>query len=148
MASFSASSTSPSEEVLALAFAGQENFVPAAEEAQMDLPHTFLSLAPTVSASYPLSPKTRSAMASDASPPAQTSDDVQIEQTSAPAQTGTPAEPEVNQGIKSRRSSSMSSVGSNGQSPSQRRRFLRLGPVHYGEDKDGLGDWSEVAILE
>jgi hypothetical protein len=40
--------------------------------------------------------------------------------------------------LKMRRSSSLSSDGS-----TQKRRFLKLGPVHFGESKD---DWSEEVI--
>jgi hypothetical protein len=44
-------------EAINMAYMGQENYVPAAEEAR---PHTFLSLAPTTSASYPINPITKS----------------------------------------------------------------------------------------
>ncbi|KAF4620136.1 hypothetical protein G7Y89_g14687 [Cudoniella acicularis] len=143
MASSSASSPTSSAELLALASSGQENFMPAAEEAQQDLPHKFLSLAPTVSASYPSSPKPRSSIATPLSPSAQTPDNNQVEPTAAIP------EPKVLDSdlSKSRRSSSMSSEGSNA-GLNQRRRFLRLGPVHYGEDRDGKGDWSEEVIVE
>jgi hypothetical protein len=40
--------------------------------------------------------------------------------------------------LKTRRSSSISSDGS-----TQKKRFLKLGPVHFGE---GDGDWSEEVV--
>jgi len=43
--------------------------------------------------------------------------------------------------LKTRRSSSLSSDGS------IKRRFLKLGPVHFGEG-DGTGDWSEAVVAE
>lgn len=43
-----------------------------------------------------------------------------------------------------RRSSSLSSEGSTGSV--QKRRFLKLGPVHFGGD--GMGDWSEEVLEE
>jgi len=84
---------------------------------------TFLSLAPTTSASYPPTPLTKS-----------------------PAQTPNAETPNVLEGLdavmlKERRSSSMGSDGSS------KRRFLKLGPVHFGEG-DGKGDWSEDVIAE
>lgn len=45
-----ASQQQTTEELLSLSMSGQENFVPAAEEAR---PHTFLILAPTTSAPKP-----------------------------------------------------------------------------------------------
>lgn len=68
---------------------------------------TFLSLAPTTSASYPTAPQPKS-----------------------------PVETEM--AMKQRRSSSEGSTG---------RRFLKLGPVHFGEG-DGMGDWSEEVAVE
>ena len=43
--------------------------------------------------------------------------------------------------LKTRRSSSLGSDGSS------KKRFLKLGPVHFGEG-DGKGDWSEDVIAE
>lgn len=45
--------------------------------------------------------------------------------------------------IKTRRSSSSASTAS-----VTGMRFLKLGPVHFGEGVDGEGDWSEVAASE
>jgi len=42
--------------------------------------------------------------------------------------------------VKHRRSSSLTSEGSNA---SAKQRYLKLGPVHFGEG-DGKGDWSGV----
>lgn len=42
-------------------------------------------------------------------------------------------------------SSSASDEGSGG-SPMSRRRFLKLGPVHYGESSGS--DWSEGVLVE
>jgi len=110
-------STPSNAEIAALAFSGQENFVPAAEEAAQDRPHTFLSLAPTTSASYPTSPLSKSPVQS---PNAESLDELLL---------------------KTRRSSSLSS------DTSGKRRYLKLGPVHFGEG-DGKGDWSEDVLAE
>jgi len=122
-------------EILALAAASQ-NFVPAAEEARQ---YTFLTLAPTTSASYPTAP-----LKSTISPPAKvdTVDDTKVDSTDAAAvipavPTADGAEP-----LKTRRSSSLSSEGSSG---AAKKRFLKLGPVHFGE---GDGDWSEDVLAE
>jgi hypothetical protein len=47
-------------------------------------------------------------------------------------------------GLKTRRSSSLSSDGSASKG-ALGRRFLKLGPVHGGE---GEGDWSEDVVAE
>lgn len=44
---------------------------------------------------------------------------------------------------KHRRTSSLASDDSG----NAKLRFLKLGPVHYGEG-DGKGDWSEVGVAE
>ncbi len=44
---------------------------------------------------------------------------------------------------KQRRSSSLASD----ESGNAKLRFLKLGPVHWGEG-DGKGDWSEAGVLE
>jgi len=50
---------------------------------------------------------------------------------------------------KTSRSSSSGSDGSASGSPTQRKRFLKLGPVHFGKDSDGKGDdWSEEVLAE
>ncbi|KAH6711630.1 hypothetical protein BKA61DRAFT_94893 [Leptodontidium sp. MPI-SDFR-AT-0119] len=116
-------------DILALAFSGQENNVPAAEERAQLQTHTFLSLAPTTSASYPLAKPSPAAKALSAeSKPAVTEEALALA-LAAPA---VPVE-------KTRRSSSLSSDGS----LMQKRRFLKLGPVHFGA---GDGDWSEEVV--
>jgi len=112
-------STPTSAEMVAMAYSGQENYVPAAEEAR---PHTFLSLAPTTSASYPLTPAAKSP--SPKSPAA------------APV---LPSPETIDELLKTRRSSSL------GSDASSKRRYLKLGPVHFGEG-DGKGDWSEDVL--
>ncbi|RDL33099.1 uncharacterized protein BP5553_08538 [Venustampulla echinocandica] len=137
MASTSASSVTPSQDqLLALAFAGQDTLMPAAEDNQVSLPHKFLALAPTTSDSYPTSPKARPDSTATATV---SSAGAQAAIVSAEV-AGTPALPDNL--LKSRRSSSTGSEGSTG----QKGRFLKLGPVHFGEDKDGKGDWSEDVI--
>jgi len=121
---------------LALAAATQ-NFTPVAEETKQ---YTFLSLAPTTSASYPTAPLIRSPTA--ISPPAKVNavDDTKVGDSTAAA----PSVPvaEAVEPLKTRRSSSLSSEGSAG---AAKRRFLKLGPVHFGE---GDGDWSEDVVAE
>jgi hypothetical protein len=105
----------------------QENFVPAAEEAHA---HTFLTLAPTTSASYPTTPLTKPAAAKSPAAAAPT------DAASVPA---VPAvEPADQLLLKTRRSSSLDST------TSAKRRYLKLGPVHFGE---GDGDWSEDVLV-
>jgi hypothetical protein len=124
------SPTLSSEEFVALALSGGENMVSAAEEREQSRPHTFLSLAPTTSASYPVRPASRS--------PA-----VKSPALEATAVREVPAAIEGME--KTRRSSSLSSNGS----LSQKRRFLKLGPVHHGVHEGDGGDWSEeIAIVE
>ncbi|KAK2627483.1 hypothetical protein QTJ16_003449 [Diplocarpon rosae] len=103
-------------EMLELALSGQENNVPAAEERAQDQEHRFLSLAPATSASYPVNKATLSKPAD----------------APAPATAVAPID-------KARRSSSLSSAGS----LTQNKRFLKLGPVHFGS---GDGDWSEEVV--
>lgn len=117
-----ASTVPTASEMLAMSFSGQENAVPAAEERAQEQTHTFLSLAPATSASYPVH-KPTVATAKEESKPAETEE------------LATPVVP----GEKTRRSSSLSSDGS----LMQKRRFLRLGPVHFGV---GEGDWSEEVV--
>jgi hypothetical protein len=104
------------------------------------LPHTFLSLAPTTSASYPVPRKLF---------PVTEASRVWTEVREINATTASIATPEVigHDMLNARRSSSMSSEASAGASPSQRKRFLRLGPVHQGEHIDENGDWSEEVII-
>ncbi|KUJ24205.1 uncharacterized protein LY89DRAFT_662959 [Mollisia scopiformis] len=116
-------------ELMAIALNGSENLVPAAEERSQVAVHRFLSLAPTTSASYPTLPKTTTPKS-----PVQTA----IAGTDAAVEAAIPALP-VDVEPKTRRSSSLSSNGS----LMSKRRFLKLGPVHFGE---GDGDWSEEVI--
>lgn len=87
--------------------------------AHQNAPSTFLSLAPNTSDSYPRAPKAKSA--------------------------GTPPTSAVLAAEGKPRTSSVESDGA--KNPSM-RRFLKLGPVHWGEhqDDDHKGDWHEVAV--
>lgn len=114
------------QEILALEQRAQ-SFVPESEARR---PSTFLTLAPTLSASYPTRKPSVPipVISKDALPAAE-----------AVTEEGLlPAEPAV----KVRRSSSSTSEGSAGG-----QRFLKLGPVHWGEG-DGKGDWSEISVAE
>lgn len=115
-------------ELMAISSNGSENLVPAAEERSQATIHKFLSLAPTTSASYPTikSPTPKS--------PVQKA----IAGADIATEAAIPALP-VDAEHKTRRSSSLSSNGS----LMSKRRFLKLGPVHFGE---GDGDWSEEVI--
>ncbi|KAH7319143.1 hypothetical protein BKA65DRAFT_482665 [Rhexocercosporidium sp. MPI-PUGE-AT-0058] len=114
-------------DMLAMAFSGQENNVPAAEERAQLQTHTFLSLAPTTSASYPLTkPSPAAKVISAESKPAVTEEALALAIPAVPVE-------------KTRRSSSLSSDGS----LMQKRRFLKLGPVHFGASD---GDWSEDVV--
>jgi hypothetical protein len=103
-------------ELLSMALSGQENMVTAAEEREQARPHTFLSLAPTTSASYPIKSTTKT-----------------------PTSPTSPRAAPIEADLKTRRSSSTTSDGS----LNAKRRFLKLGPVHHGE---GDGDWSEEVV--
>ena len=122
-----------------MAFLGQEYFTPAAETQQAP---RFLSLAPTTSASYPSTPAVKSPTPQS---PLQAAIDTpnitMADPTPARAfnPSAMPSAAVIDETLKTRRSSSLSSDGS-----SQKRRFLKLGPVHFGED--GKGDWSEEVI--
>jgi hypothetical protein len=126
-----------------MAFMGQENFIPAAEEQR---PARFLSLAPTTSASYPSTPAMKSpAPQSPVQAPTDSPNNTMAERTSARALNATSTMPSaavIDEALKTRRSSSLSSEGS-----TQKRRFLKLGPVHFGEG-GGNNDWSEEALDE
>lgn len=117
-------SSSP-EDVAVLA--GQaKNFAPA-NDAQ---PSFFLSLAPATSSSYPQ--RKASVPEGDAAATAVT--------VPAPVESAAAAVD-----AKQRRSSSLSSTGSN--SASTGLRILKLGPVHWGEHLDeSKHDWHEVVI--
>jgi hypothetical protein len=144
----SSSSTLSREELSAGAFGGQENFIPTSKAGRLPQLTNFLSLAPTTSASYPSSPRAKSSLPTATLPSAQAPENTGVKAT----QTGTPALPipEMSDAdlSKTRRSSSLGSDGSSVGSPTQEKRFLKLGPVHFGKDGDGKGDWSEEALTE
>jgi hypothetical protein len=120
------------DEVLALALSGTENMISAREEREQSRPHTFLSLAPTTSSSYPVKPATKSPV-------------TESPVLKASTETAVPEVGVVTMGMeKTRRSSSLSSNGS----LSQKRRFLKLGPVHHGVHEGEGGDWSEEVAIE
>jgi hypothetical protein len=99
-------------------------------------PTTFLSLAPTTSASYPSSPKSPTQSPESAALGQQKT---QV-QTSGATETNTQAVPraeEVPELLKTKRSPSSGSDGS------AKKGYLKLGPVHFGE---GDGDWSEDVL--
>jgi len=109
-------------------------------------PSTFLSLAPTTSASHPqqqpsppaslVSPKVVAAdvAATTAESPAALTEAAPLAAVEELDSSGQP---------KHRRSSSLASD----ESENAKLRFLKLGPVHLGEG-DGKGDWSEVEAAE
>lgn len=125
-------------------------------------PSTFLSLAPTTSASYPrqrtsppasvISPKIEAVDAKTAAPAA-AAVAANTDPTASPA-TAAAVVPETaplaaveeldaSGQPKHRRSSSLASD----ESGNAKLRFLKLGPVHWGEG-DGKGDWSESGVNE
>ncbi|KIH88274.1 hypothetical protein SPBR_08000 [Sporothrix brasiliensis 5110] len=117
-------SSSP-EDIAALA--GQAKTVAPAGDRQ---PSFFLSLAPATSSSYPQ--RKASAPETDAAPVAAT--------VAAPTESAAAVVD-----AKQRRSSSLSSSGSN--STSTGVRILKLGPVHWGEHLDeSKHDWHEVVF--
>jgi hypothetical protein len=136
------SSPTAREELFSMAFLGQENFIPAAEERQQA---RFLSLAPTTSASYPSTPSVKSpAPQYPLHAAVETPNNTMADSTPARTVNDTPAMPSaavIDESLKSRRSSSLSSDGSN-----QKKRFLKLGPVHFGDG--GKNDWSEDVVQE
>lgn len=122
------------------------------EHYQIRRPSTFLSLIPTTSSSYPqrlsspqsiTSPKLN---AEAQSPPATATETAKVETVKAteaiPVPETTAEEIALSLQTKHRRSSSLASDES-GSKP----RFLKLGPVHWGEG-DGTGDWSEMSVAE
>ncbi|KAB8304495.1 hypothetical protein EYC80_003884 [Monilinia laxa] len=149
-------------EIKALAMSGQENFVPAAEEASQPF-HPFLSLAPKTSAGYPaarlsklpgaLTPRklvdidhTRVAAGGDRYGEKRIGDEI----NHAKGLGDIDVEKELG---KESRSESMSSEASNSETSGvgtqmgmSSKRFLRLGPVYFGEA--GLGDWITVIYSE
>lgn len=111
-----------------------QNFTP---DNETRTPPAFLSLAPTTSASYPQQKTVTQPKLPE--PAAKTVAAGDVTEVSAPTG-GAIQAPLVNH----RRSSSSTSEGSSG---SVKHRFLKLGPVHWGEG-DGTGDWSEVGVVE
>jgi len=139
----------------ALAMSGQENSVPAAEEAR---PHSFLSLAPKTSASYPASSISKSPASLAPRQPVEHStivDELSEKVAAAPEHAKILGDVDEDL-LKATRSESMSSEASNSTTSSggahktlNSKRFLKLGPVHFGEsDGTGLGDWSEEVLEE
>lgn len=125
----------------------------------------FLTLAPATSASYPTHRRTKSSPSVDnvaastlvsptphaqATATAQSDPEEVVAEPVALAAVAAPIIPtsaEKELELKVRRSSSLSSEGSNG--TARKLKFLRLGPVHHGEHVEGDGDWSEeIAIAE
>lgn len=111
-------------------------------------PMTFLSLAPATSASYPAHPLSSSpprseSLASSAvtSPAAAKTVTDPIAASAAVVGPDSTASEVIAEALKNRRSSSTVSSESAG---SVKQRFLKLGPVHWGEDKDGKGDWVDA----
>jgi hypothetical protein len=100
-------------------------FIPEAAEVP---PSSFLSLAPTTSASFPQGPRLR-----------------QSTTTTVPLTAAAlAAASEEDQELVKRRTSSLSS---DGVKRANVNRFLRLGPVHFGEHSDDHNsDWHEVAV--
>ncbi len=116
--------SSNADEVLALA-SQAKNFIPADADRR---PSVFLSLAPATSSSYPQKKPSVAA-------PAPVTDTAAADATTAAA-----IDP------KQRRSSSTSSSTSNS-AATPGLRFLKLGPVHWGEHLDDhQQDWHEVVV--
>ncbi|KAK3393732.1 hypothetical protein B0H63DRAFT_516902 [Podospora didyma] len=100
-------------------------FPPATSERR---PSAFLSLAPSTSDSYPRTQKSKQPSKPDA--------------LTAEALADVPKQDESAMDIMKRRTSSLSSDGSK-----SRLRFLKLGPVHWGEHQDDhKDDFHEVAV--
>ncbi|KAK6612386.1 hypothetical protein ACHAO1_008645 [Botrytis cinerea] len=143
-------------EIQALATSGQENFVPAAEEASQNS-HSFLYLAPKTSAGYPVA---QLAKIPATLTPRQLGDQTrsrvggkELGEKGASDEDGRAKNlGDIEQEVgKASRSESMSSEASNSTISTvdlpkgmSSRRFLRLGPVHFGEA--GSGDWSEEVV--
>jgi len=121
--------TVPSNEAIKGLEERAQSFAPAAVAERQP---TFLSLAPTTSASYPQAPKPRQRSIGPA--------------LTAGALAGVAEEAAL---MPTRRTNSMSSDGSASTVKTQRLRFLKLGPVHWGEHPDEhKGDWHEAVIEE
>jgi len=122
-------------ELLALELRAQDFAPENVPSHRIQAPTAFLSLAPTTSASYPTQ---QSKTLTSPNLPAAVSPAAPLEAIGEVA--ATPTTMEIAASLKTRRSSSITSEGSTG---SAKQRFLKLGPVHFGEG-DGKGDWSEV----
>lgn len=132
----------PAAEILAASMAAE------LPQPHIRRPSTFLSLAPTTSASYPqqrpsppasiVSPKV---VAADVAAAAATGESPAAATEVAPL--AAIEELDVIGITKQRRSSSLASD----ESGNAKLRFLKLGPVHFGEG-DGKGDWSEAGVAE
>lgn len=107
----------------------------APKAAAQRLPSGFLSLAPTTSTSYPQTPNQRQLAAFlPLTPPTAA--------TEAPAEALKTGDADLGQ--MKRRTSSLSSSGE--RSPTG-LRFLKLGPVHWGEHQgDHKSDFHDVAV--
>jgi hypothetical protein len=103
------------------------------------LPNKFLSLTPSTGASYP--ERRQPYPGIEASNIL-----VGVRKPGGPANITSPKAMGHNM-LGASRSSSMSSEASAHTSCSQRKRFLRLSPVHGGEHLDKKGDWSEEVII-
>ncbi|EFW99463.1 hypothetical protein CMQ_7831 [Grosmannia clavigera kw1407] len=133
----------PNAEILALASQVQ-NFLPETADRQ---PSFFLSLAPATSASYPRPKKAVVAPVGAAVAAAVSEKKELSDSTTVVAAAMTSVEEAVPEktSVKQRRSSSLSSSDSIKSGPVF--RFLKLGPVHWGEHLDDhQQDWNEVAI--
>ncbi|KAL2154981.1 hypothetical protein VTH82DRAFT_3657 [Thermothelomyces myriococcoides] len=98
-------------------------FAPSLSQYRPRRPSTFLSLAPSTSDSYPRTQRPKQPLTSEAL-------------AAATKQQDGPTSDEATK----RRSSSLSSDAS-------KSRFLKLGPVHWGEHQDDhKGDFYEVAV--
>jgi hypothetical protein len=105
-------------------------------------PSGFLTLAPATSASYPQAPRSRYQSVTHLTRPLPLTHGAMPEEDVAIATPRSMSSSLASiQEPKSRRSSSMSSDGSS----RARLRFLKLGPVHWGEHQgDHKGDWHEL----
>ncbi|OAA62050.1 hypothetical protein SPI_04909 [Niveomyces insectorum RCEF 264] len=147
------SAPTPSSEAELLALSAQaKNFIPLAADKR---PSVFLSLAPATSNSYPQPKKASAAAAAAAtadatavSAPVSTApsgEDATATAAAAAAVTDAATTDDVAGDVKQRRSSSLSSTHSNKRASGL--RFLKLGPVHWGEHLDDhQQDWCEAAI--
>jgi hypothetical protein len=93
-------------------------------EARERRPSTFLSLAPKTSESYPRTQRVKQPLTAEALAAVPNKQD----EVAADAET-----------MKQRRTSSLSSDASK-----SRLRFLRLGPVHWGEHQDDHKDFHDI----